>query len=55
VNARSTLGQVLLHEARAQMYIELGERPVTDAAEAVDLSGLDDENVTRAGFELPLR
>ena len=33
------------------MYIELDEWPVPDAAEAVDLTGLDDENVTRSGFE----
>jgi hypothetical protein len=33
------------------MDIKLDERPVTNAAEAMDLSGLDDENVTRAGFE----
>ena len=34
------------------MYVELDEGRVTDAAEAVDLPGLDDQNVTRAGFEL---
>ena len=33
------------------MYIELDEGRVTNAAEAVDLAGLDDENVTSAGFE----
>jgi hypothetical protein len=33
------------------MYIELDERRVTDAAEAVDLTGLDDENVPCSGFE----
>jgi len=31
------------------MYINLDERPLTNAAEAMDLSGLDDKNVTRAG------
>jgi hypothetical protein len=34
------------------MHIKLDEGRVTDAAEAVDLPGLDDENVTCAGFEL---
>jgi hypothetical protein len=33
------------------MDIELDQGPVTDAAEAVDLTGLDDEDVTRSGFE----
>jgi len=41
-----------LHESRAEMYIHLDEGRVTDAAEAVDLPGLDDENVTGSGFEL---
>ena len=35
------------------MYIHLDEGRVTDAAEAVDLPGLDDENVTGSGFEFP--
>jgi hypothetical protein len=34
------------------MYVDLNERRVTDAVKAVDLSGLYDENVTCAGFEL---
>jgi hypothetical protein len=33
------------------MYIELDQGRVTNAAEAVDLTGLDDENVTCSGFE----
>jgi voltage-gated potassium channel Kch len=33
------------------MHIELDEGCVTNAAEAVDLAGLDDENVTCSGFE----
>jgi hypothetical protein len=33
------------------MDIELDQRPVTDAAETVDLTGLDDQDVTRSGFE----
>ena len=52
---RSMGPQILLHEARAEMHIELDERSVTNAAEAVDLTGLDDENVTRSGFRIPLR
>jgi hypothetical protein len=34
------------------MYVDLDERRVTDAVKAVDLSGLYDENITCAGFEL---
>jgi len=33
------------------MYVNLDERRVTNAAEAVDLPGLDDQNVARAGLE----
>ena len=33
------------------MDIDLHERRLTDAPEAMDLPGLDDENVTRAGLE----
>ena len=33
------------------MHIELDERSVSNAAKTVDLTGLDDENVTRPGFE----
>jgi hypothetical protein len=33
------------------MYIQLDEGRVTNAMEAMDLPGLDDKNVTRAGFE----
>jgi hypothetical protein len=34
------------------MHIHLNQGRITNAAEAMDLPGLDDENVTRAGFEL---
>jgi hypothetical protein len=34
------------------MHIELDQGRVTNAAEAMDLPGLDHENITRAGFEL---
>jgi hypothetical protein len=33
------------------MYIELDQGCVTNAAKAVDLTGLDDQNVTCSGFE----
>jgi hypothetical protein len=33
------------------MDVELDERRVTNAAEAVDLARLDDQNVTGSGFE----
>jgi hypothetical protein len=33
------------------MHVELNEGSVPNAAEAVDLPGLDDENVTRPGLE----
>ena len=33
------------------MYINLDEGCIANAAEAMDLSGLDDKNVTGAGFE----
>ena len=37
------------------MHIQLDEGRVTDAAEAMDLPGLDDKDVTRASFEfLPI-
>jgi hypothetical protein len=34
------------------MYIELDQRPVTDAAEAVDLPGFDHEDVAGTSLEL---
>jgi hypothetical protein len=34
------------------MYVDLNEWRVTNTVKAVDLSSLDDENVTCAGFEL---
>jgi hypothetical protein len=33
------------------MHVELNKRAVTNTAKTVDLAGLDDENVTRPGFE----
>jgi hypothetical protein len=45
------LGQILLNETRTEMDINLDEWPVSDATEAVDLSRLDNEDVTGAGLE----
>lgn len=45
------LGQVLLNESRAQVYVQLDERFIADAAEAVNLPRLDDENVAGPGLE----
>jgi hypothetical protein len=36
------------------MHIDLDEGPIADAAEAMDLPGLDDKNITGAGFEFLL-
>ena len=44
--------QILLDEPRAEVDVELDEGTLADAAEAVDLAGLDDENVAGARFEL---
>ena len=41
-----------LDERRVQMHIELHQRTLADAPEAVNLAGLDDEDVTGAGLEL---
>src|SRR3954447_24690744 len=49
---RASLRQVLLNEARAQVDVELDEGDVADATEAVDLPGLDDQDVAGAGFEV---
>jgi hypothetical protein len=45
------LGQVLLYETWAKMNIKLNEGRVTNATEAVDLTGFDDENVAFASLE----
>ncbi len=44
--ATRPLGQVFLHEPRAEMHIDLNEWRITNTAEAVDLSSLDDKNIT---------
>jgi hypothetical protein len=47
----SPLGQVLLNESRIEVDINLDQRGVANAAEAMDLPRLDDKNVTGAGLE----
>lgn len=49
---RRGLGQILLNETRAEVYVELYQRRIADRAKTVDLAGLDDEDVTGAGLEL---
>src|SRR5690606_7643782 len=44
-------GEVFLYEPRTEVDIQLHQRLVADAAEAVDLSRLDHQNVPGAGFE----
>src|SRR5215218_8912234 len=44
--------QVFLDEPRAQVDVDLHERLVADAAEAVNLAGLHHENVAGTGLEL---
>jgi hypothetical protein len=46
------LGQVFLDETRAQMDVDLDQRIIANAAEAVDLSRLDDKDIAGAGLEL---
>lgn len=43
--------QVFLDKPRAQMDVELNERTVANAREAVNLARLDDENIARGPFE----
>jgi hypothetical protein len=43
--------QVLLNEAGAEVDVELYERRIADGLEAVDLTGLDDKNVSGAALE----
>src|SRR5215510_3550724 len=46
------LRQVFLDEPGTDVHVELHERRVADAAEAVNLAGLDHEDVAGAGLEL---
>src|SRR5262245_52446809 len=46
------LGQVFLDEPGTDVHVELHERRVADAAEAVNLAGLDHQDVAGAGLEL---
>jgi hypothetical protein len=43
--------QILLNEARAEVNVELDEGRVADDFKTVDLSGLDDKDVSGAPFE----
>jgi hypothetical protein len=45
------LVEILLNEGRTEMHVDLHQRFVTDAFEAVHLASLDDENVSGAGLE----
>src|SRR5688572_27382155 len=44
--------KIFLYEPRAEVDVELHQRFVAGVAEAVNLPGLDDQHVTRAGLEL---
>src|SRR3982751_5479440 len=48
----SLRGEVLLDELRAEVHVQLHERAVADALEAVDLAGFDHEDIACARFEL---
>jgi hypothetical protein len=43
--------QILLYESRAGMNVHVEERAIPDDFEAVNLAGLDDENVPSATFK----
>jgi hypothetical protein len=43
--------QILLYESPAEMNVHLDERAIPDGFEAVNLAGLDDENVPSATFK----
>ena len=43
--------QVLLDEARIQVNVDLHQRRITDRLEAMDLTGLDDKDISRAALE----
>ena len=43
--------QILLDEARTEVHVELYERRITSNLEAVDLTGLDDKDISRAALE----
>jgi hypothetical protein len=52
IGRREELCQVFLDEPRAKMHIQLNQWSIADAAEAVNLAGLDYQNVTRTSLEL---
>src|ERR1700740_2534432 len=43
--------QILLYESRADMNVHLDQRAIADGFEAVNLAGLDDEDVPGAAFK----
>ena len=43
--------QVLLDEARTEVNVELYQRRITNRLEAMDLTGLDDKDISRAALE----
>src|SRR3954447_6279401 len=49
----SLLSEVLLYKPRAEVHVELDERAISDALEAVHLAGLDHQDVAGASVELP--
>ena len=50
--AATPLGQVLLNEPGTEVDVHLDQRLVPDALEAVDLAGLDDQDVSGPRLEL---
>jgi hypothetical protein len=50
--AAKPLGQVLLNEPGTEVDVQLNQRLVPDALKAVDLAGLDDQDVSGPRLEL---
>ena len=48
---RDPLGQVFLDKTRAQMDIHLNQWDIADGFEAVNLAGLDDEDIPGGAFK----
>ena len=51
VPSQPTTLQVLLDEARTEVHVELHQRRITNRLEAVDLTGLDDKDISGAALE----
>src|SRR5262249_15505996 len=47
----SGFGQILLDESWTQVHVHLHQRRISNAAEAVNLAGFDDQDISRAGLE----